>query len=253
MFPVVQIGSFTLQTPGLILLVSIWVGLSISEKYASKLGMNANQIDNLVFTALISAMLGARIAYALRYLPAFLANPLGLVSLNPVMLDVDAGILVGLISAWVYGQQHRLQFWSTMDALTPLLAIGAIGLGFSHIASGDAFGAPTHLSWGISLWGETRHPSQFYETALALLIAAILWPWAKFGWISHSSVFTTPGIRFLAFTAFSAAARIFLETFRGDSSVFIGNVRTAQGIAWLFLAIALRFINLRVPKDEGSK
>jgi phosphatidylglycerol---prolipoprotein diacylglyceryl transferase len=253
MFPVLQIGSFTLQTPGLILLLSIWVGLSSAEKYARELGMNANQIDNLVFTALISALLVARLAYAIRYLPAFLDNPIGFVSLNPAMLDFEAGLLVGLVSAWVYGQRHRVQFWRTMDALTPLFALIAIGLGLSHIASGDAFGASTHLPWGIPLWGETRHPSQFYETALAILIAALLWPWAKFDFFDDRSVFSTPGMRFLVFTALSAAARIFLETFRGDSSILIGNIRTAQVVAWLILAIAVRFINLRYPKEEGSK
>ena len=48
-----------------------------------------------------------------------------------------------------------------------------------------------------------------------------------------------PGATFLTFLAFSAALRILLEAFRGDSVLLVYGLRSAQIAAWLVLAISL--------------
>jgi prolipoprotein diacylglyceryltransferase len=47
------------------------------------------------------------------------------------------------------------------------------------------------------------------------------------------------GADFLLFTALTAASRLFLEAFRGDSTLMFGGLRAGQIIAWIMLAIAL--------------
>jgi prolipoprotein diacylglyceryltransferase len=84
----------------------------------------------------------------------------------------------------------------------------------------------------VELWGERRHPSQVYEILAAGAILAILWPgrWKD----------KTPAAScFLLFVALSAAARLFLEAFRGDSVLLAGGLRAAQAVAWLALAASL--------------
>ena len=135
-------------------------------------------------------------------------------------------ILVGFI----YGQRQKLPFWGTLDALTPLFAILAIGFTLAHLAAGTAFGSPTTLPWGIDLWNATRHPTQIYELITSLIIFGLIW-FRK----SDSS----PGILFLNFTALTAGARLFLEAFRGDSMLVFGGLRLAQVVAWVVLAVAL--------------
>jgi prolipoprotein diacylglyceryltransferase len=46
-------------------------------------------------------------------------------------------------------------------------------------------------------------------------------------------------VYFLAFTASSAAVRLFLEAFRGDSLLTDNGLRVAQLLAWAVLAISL--------------
>jgi hypothetical protein len=41
------------------------------------------------------------------------------------------------------------------------------------------------------------------------------------------------------FAALTAGARLFLEAFRGDSTLIFGGIRFAQLIAWIVLALAL--------------
>jgi prolipoprotein diacylglyceryltransferase len=155
------------------------------------------------------------------------------------MLDGGGGLVVGALAGLVYGQRKHMPLWPTLDALTPALAILAVGLGLAHLASGNAFGAPTRLPWGIDLWGEKRHPSQVYEIMAALAILALVWPRPA------QDETWPPGARFLAFIALSAFARLFLEAFRGDSTLLVGSLRTAQVAAWLVLAAALWAIGKR--------
>jgi len=44
---------------------------------------------------------------------------------------------------------------------------------------------------------------------------------------------------FLLFAALTAGARLFLEAFRGDSTLILGGLRLAQVIAWVMLAATL--------------
>lgn len=232
MFPILQIGPLALQTPGLMYLLGLWFGLSLAEKFAPKRGVSADTLYNLVFTGLIAGILGARLGYVMQYPDAFLASPLSLVSLNPGLLDPFSGFAAALLAALVYGARKKLALWNTLDALTPFFAVFMIGAALANAASGAAFGMETSLPWGIDLWGAKRHPTQFYELAGAILILLALGSRSK-------DTFLSAGRLFLAFLALTAGARLFFEAFRGDSSLILDGLRTAQVLAWLVLAGAL--------------
>jgi phosphatidylglycerol:prolipoprotein diacylglycerol transferase len=229
MLPVIQIGPLAVQTSGLLILLGLWVGLSFSEKFSPKRGLSPNSLYNLVFIALITGIIAGRIIYALRYPGAFISSPISLISLNPALFDSGGGILIGILGAWVYGYRRGFDFWKSLDAITPLLMIMNVALGLSHLASGSAFGSPTSLPWAIELWGARRHPTQIYETLLAILILILLWPGKQSitGWIS--------GKYFLSFGALCALSRLFVEAFRGDSLLLLFGIRYAQIPAWLAL------------------
>lgn len=231
MFPVFQLGPLALRTPVLFLLTGVFLGLSLAERHAARRGIDPARLYPLVLVALLAGVLGARLSYAAGQAAAFRAAPLGLLSLDSGLLDPWGGLAAGLLAALVYGQRKKLPFWSTLDALTPALAVFAASAGLAHLAAGSAFGAPTSLPWGITLWGAQRHPSQVYETLSALAILGLLWP--RFRREAR------PGELFLFFVTLSAGARLFLEAFRGDSTPVLGGVRLAQIVAWLVLAAAL--------------
>lgn len=232
MLPIVQIGPLALQTPGLMYLLGLWLGLALAEKFAPRRGMKPETLYNLVLTSLIAGILGARLGYVVLYPEAFLAAPLSLFSLNPGLLDPFSGFAVAFIAALVYGARQRLPFWNTLDALTPLFAVFLIGAALANAASGAAFGVETGLPWGIELWGAKRHPTQFYELGGA--VAILLW----LGRLSKRDDLPA-GQLFLTFLALTAGARLFFEAFRGDSTLLPGGIRVAQVIAWLILAAAL--------------
>lgn len=214
----------------ILIVAAIWVGLYLSEKRSARYGIDNDNLNNIVFFPLIGYLLGGRILYALENLSAFTQDPAGLVSLNLGLFDPVGGMAVAGIIALIYGQQRNLSFWSTLDALTPLFAGSAFGIGLAHLASGSAFGRETTLPWGMELWGAVRHPSQVYEILASLLILGLLW---------FQRADPRPGAHFLTFAALTSAARLFLEAFRGDSTLILGGFRAAQIVAWVVLGLSL--------------
>lgn len=243
MFPILQIGPLAIQIPGLALLIGVWVGLSLAEKEAARLHMDADAIYNVAFVGLIGGLIGARLAYAARYLSSYAADPFGLFSLNAATLAPSEGMLIGLTAAVLYGARRKLRLRTTLDALAPALAVMAVAVALAHLSSGDAFGAAARLPWSIYLWDEYRHPSQVYELIAALLVLGLAWR------LRQQRPFA--GFNFLWVVALSAIARISLEAFRGDSIVMVGGLRTAQ--VWGLVILATCLVTMRHwGKETGS-
>ncbi len=232
MLPILQIGPFAMQTQGLVLIIGLWLGLTLTERLAPRFKSNPNAIYNLVFTALIAGVIGARISYVLQYFDAFRSSPLSIFSLNPGLLDPITGLFIGLVSAAVYGNRKKYPLWHTLDALTPLFAVMALANGLTHLASGDSFGMPADIPWAIDIWGAKRHPTQIYESILAFLILGYFW---VRGWTTSRGA----GESFWLFLSQSAGAHLLIEGFRGDSLVLPNGLRLAQLASWLVLAISL--------------
>jgi phosphatidylglycerol:prolipoprotein diacylglycerol transferase len=217
----------------ILVVAAIWFGLFLAEKRSTRHSINNDDLNNIVFIPLVAYLLGGRILYAFENLAAFTQNPASLLSLNLDLFDPFGGLVVAVLVALVYGQRRNLPFWPTLDALTPLFAVFALGLGLAHLASGSAFGRETVLPWGMELWGAMRHPSQIYESLASLLILGLLW---------FQRADTRPGLHFLTFAALTSGTCLFLEAFRGDSTLILGGFRVAQVIAWFVLAASLFFL-----------
>ena len=211
----------------ILLMAALWLGLALAEKQSERHNISKEVLNNLVYYSLFGFILGGRILYALSNVSAFLLSPLSLFSLNLDLFDPFAGLATALIAGFAYGARQRLPLWSTFDALTPLFASLMVGLSFSHLAAGTAFGSPTSSPWGIELWSARRQPTQIYELMASLIIFGLIW------FRKRDSL---PGSKFLLFAALASGTRLFLEAFRGDSILIFGGIRLAQVIAWLVLA-----------------
>ncbi len=246
MLPFLQLGPFLLQLPGLVLLAGLWAVIVLAEKDAPRLNLDATALTNAVFYGLVGGLIGARLAYVARYLSTYLADPLGIFSLNPQTLAPAEGAVIGLLVAVIYGQRKGLPLRPALDALTRGLAAFLVAVGIAHILSGDAFGAETRLPWAIYLWDAYRHPTQVYETLLALGVLAALWRRPLRG----------DGTAFLELVALSAAARVLVEGFRGDSVIWPGGFRAAQvvGLGVMVLAGVLwsRWASPASPQPEDT-
>jgi phosphatidylglycerol---prolipoprotein diacylglyceryl transferase len=236
MFPTLQLGPLAIPVAPLSLILGVWLGLSLTEKFAKKRGQNADALYNLTFIAILSGIVGARLFFAVQNFSAFAQTPLSLFSRETGSLDPFGGFAFALLAALLYGRRANLKLWPTLDSLTPLFAVFAIGMGVARLASGTAFGMETSLPWGIELWGAIRHPTQVYEIGLALII--LLW----LGWWARDQQ-TGSGSLFLLFVALTAGAQLFVEGFRGDSTLLPGGIRAGQMLAWFVLSGSIWGLN----------
>ncbi len=214
----------------ILLIAALWIGLALAEKRTERHGISKEQLNNIAYYSLFGYILGGRLLFALANITAFTQSPLSIFSPNPDLFDPIGALVVAVLVGLIYGQRQKLPFWGTLDSLTPLFAMLAIGLSLSHLAAGTAFGSPTDLPWGIELWNATRHPSQIYELIASLIIFALIW---------YRKSDSPAGTLFLTFTALIAGTSLFLEAFRGDSTLVFGGFRLTQVIAWLILVVAL--------------
>ncbi len=248
MLPILNLGPIAVPLPGLLLIAGIWLSTLTIDREAARRNLSANTLNNLVFIGLIGGIAGARLAYVLRHIEAYGDTLLDIFSLNTSALTLGDGLLVGSIAALIYAQRKDLPLWPTLDALTPGLALFSIFTGLSHLAAGDAYGAPASLPWSLQLWGAERHPSQVYEIIAALLV---FWIVSR---LRSASVF--PGFLILTFSALSAASRVFLEAFRGDSEVVFAGLRSMQLAGLLVLLLSLIGLHLLAQDareaDAGS-
>jgi phosphatidylglycerol:prolipoprotein diacylglycerol transferase len=243
MFPIINIGPLAIQAPGMILLIGMWGGLILAEKYLDRDIIESKKFNNLVFLSLISGIIGARLFYVIQYLEIFIRNPLSILSINPNLLDIWGGIICAILAGLIYGNKNGLKLRNTLDAITPMLAVLLISISLAHLASGSHFGIPTSLPWGIKLWGKTRHPVQIYFIIAETIILFLLWPGRQF--ITKLQ----PGVYFLLFILITSAVHLFFSSFHAESSPIIYGFRGEQFIYWIIMAAC--FYGLKKLGDQS--
>lgn len=237
MAPYLSILGFSVQAYGLLILVAVWAGLWLAARRASRLGVDGDHVYNLGFFTLLAALLGARLAYVLGHWSAYRSAPLSALSPTPTALAWPEGMVIGALVALIYWLRYRLPAGPTLDAIAPGAALALALERLGAFLDGRHFGEPTTLPWGVSMWGEVRHPVQVYEMVALLVILAILW------WRRDRHFFS--GGLFVLFVALYAGARLFLEAFRADASLLAGGVRTTQLLALGVLLVSVWYLYRR--------
>lgn len=246
MLPVLQIGPLAIQFPGLVLILGIWLGLTISERTAEKFNVSDSHIYNLVFLNLFVGLIGARVSYIATHFYAFEGNIRNIFSLNPGLLDFGGGAGFALIASVIYIQRNKLKIWPLLDALTPFLNIAQIAVALSVLASGKVYGRPTTLPWGIELWNQIRHPNQIYYALAGLIVLGVLLK------IVIPKMYIFPGMTFFLFTSMISFAYLTLNIFDATGATIFGRVSVLQLSAWFVLAISLIVIRFRIQNKAFS-
>jgi phosphatidylglycerol:prolipoprotein diacylglycerol transferase len=101
-----------------------------------------------------------------------------------------------------------------------------------QLLSGEAFGVPTNLPWGVPLFGAVRHPTQLYFALAGLSSLLILWR------LSQRPL--AVGALWVAYLGLLGLSSLLIEALRADSLVLPGGIRSAQvfGLALLLYALS---------------
>lgn len=236
MFPILQIGPLSLPAPELMVVLSFYLALYVTERTLRWLGKNPDEYSNMLLIGVLIFIIIGRVGYVFSHLFAFTGNPMDIFSLNRDLFDPWVGLLGMLLFSWITLQKRKLDPLTALDDLAIFIIILLLGFGMADLASGNSFGIASNLPWAIELWGMQRHPVQIYQVVLLLLVLLIL-----LGSLRKNG--TNRGA-FTRMVLFVSASSIFLEAFRAEGSFLPGGFRTAQ-ILWWLIFVGVYWYNLQ--------
>ncbi len=252
MFPrLLEIGSFSLPTYGLLIAVGFLVGISLSARLAKRTAMDPERITNLGIILLLSAIVGAKLFLIADSWSYYAADWGRLFTLSALRSGgvFYGGLVTALGVAYWYTRRHGMPWFATADLMVPGLAFGhAVGR-MGCFAAGCCWGRETHVAWAVTFSNPVAHdftgvplnvsvhPTQLYEAfGTALIGAFLLWRFLR----PHA-----PGAILGAYLALYSSFRFVVEPFRADGArpVLVGGtVSTTQLVALGLLALGIWLI-----------
>ncbi len=230
MVPSISIGPASLPTYPLLLLLGYFLGLWFAAKVAARRGLDPDHIYNMGFYAVIAGILVGRLGHVILYFPAYVADPLSILSPNMNAIQPWFAAAAALAVAIWYQRKYQIPIPGMLDALAGgalvLLAARALAEGLNGIHFGD----PTMAPWAIYQWNVARHPVQYYELVGVLAMLAGFWALLRR---------LRPGFAALFAVAGYAGVRLLVDAFRAEAITVGDGYRVSQIIAWIVLLLAL--------------
>ena len=182
-----RIGSFPINTYGVLLAAGMLLALFVAARLAVRDGLPRERIYDLGLWTLIGGLLGSKI------LMFFAEDNVDVFSLDFLRSGgvYYGGFIGGFLALALLIRWYKLPFWKVADAFAPGLALGqAIGRQ-GCFAAGCCWGKPTSLPWGVHftehaheftgvpIYGPTGeslylHPTQLYESITMLIVCGFL-------------------------------------------------------------------------------
>lgn len=233
MYPLLQVGPFSLSTGGLFLLVAALSASWLANRTAyQRSGAElVSQVEATVLPAALGALIGGRLWYGMFNWDLYGANPALFVALRIADLSWPGGLLGGMAAAWLWARMRSYDLSSLADmaalSLPPAHMIASVGL----LLSGEALGVVTDLPWGIALFGAVRHPTQLYYALAALASWGVLLWWARYEQVR--------GVLPALYLGMQGLTLLLIEPLRADSLLLPEGVRAAQVLGLALLLVAL--------------
>ena len=245
MFPkLFSLGSYYLPTFGVMVALAFLAGLAITVKLARRSGLNAELMTNLAVYVAVAGMVGAKLLMIVFDWSRYKANPANIFSLDTLQAAgvFQGGLILALVTAFLYMRHQKLPLLATSDAFAPGLALGhAIGK-IGCFAAGCCWGIESNVPWAVKFHDPAAyaltgvpleialHPAQLYESgAEALLFGFLYWRFGR----PHA-----PGQIIGLYLVMSSAARFLIEFTRNHEQALPFGLPFSI-TQWIAIALAM--------------
>ena len=193
-----NLGFLTIRWYGLLISISVVIGLFISKKLAKSRNINPQYISDILPSLIISSIIGARAYYVIfewrQYsgnnfftsfdlfnnviqIPSFLAIWQGGIAIH-------GGLIGGFLCILFFCKSKNIHLKTFIDILIPSIILGQSIGRWGNFFNNEAFGIPTDLPWKLFIPIQNRpiefinyqffHPTFIYESLWNFLIFIVL-------------------------------------------------------------------------------
>lgn len=174
-----ELGPLKVHWYGIMYLVGFAGGWWLGRVRAAKPGSTwrAQDVDDVVFFAMLGVILGGRVGYVLFYGLGFWAeDPLYPFKIWAGGMSFHGGLLGVLVAIAFFAYRRKRRIADVFDFAAPMPGIGLLAGRLGNFINGELWGRTTTVPWGFQVNGEVRHATQLYEAILeGIVLSAIIW------------------------------------------------------------------------------
>ena len=259
-----KIGPLEVTGFGLAVLLAFMISGFIAERETERRGYDPTQIGDLLFAAVVGTLVGAKLYYVIvlthdwrdifsRGGFVFWGGFMGAVAACFIVarikrmsfvrasdvagIAIAAGYAVGRTGCWAVGDDYGRAWSGPLAARFPQGAPPSTAENMAQL-----FGSPVPA--GVDPAAVLAvHPTQLYETAMALVMFAVLWRLRDH---EHAE-----GWLFGVYCALAGVERFVVEFYRAKDDRFLGPFTSAQMVAFGFLVVGAVLMIRR--RDVGPR
>lgn len=239
---------------GILIASGMLIGIILANFTSKIKNINYDELFNMILIALPLAIIGARLYYDIFNFSYYEKNLMEIFNTRQGGLAIHGGVIVGLISAYLYAYHKKLNFWKYADVAAPSIIIAqAIGR-WGNFINQEAHGGPVSQAFishfpsfiqnGMFIDGTYYHPTFLYESIWDILVFIILLTLLKKTKKTGLIIFTYIGLY--------SIGRFFIEGLRTDSLMF-GPIRVAQLVSLLGVGTWIIFLFVIHKKGDVLK
>jgi phosphatidylglycerol:prolipoprotein diacylglycerol transferase len=163
-------GPFPIHTFGVIMVIAFASALWVMRRRAARFGVDPSKIMDAGFWALVSGVLGARIAFILQDLPYFLSHTEDLFTLQFQGLTSFGGLIFAVIALAIWSKREGIPIQRMFDIAAPAYAVGHIIGRIGCLMNGCCYGGVCDPNFFLATHfngrPEPHHPAQIYDALM---------------------------------------------------------------------------------------
>lgn len=220
----VSIGSLTLSWHGLLAVIGIVAGVSLSLRFARRAGLDVDETELLAAVGVVGGIVGARLFYLMEHWQRFRDDWSSMFLLTEGGITLYGGLLGGVAAGLAFALARGLPVLRLLDVAAPGMILGqAIGR-LGDLINGEHLGTAAGVPWAVRYTnpetlgelGKAVHPTAGgYELLGDLIILGVLLLGSRL-WNGRQ------GLRFAVYVVCYAVLRAALSPYRLDERELSG-------------------------------
>ncbi|MEE3343351.1 MAG: prolipoprotein diacylglyceryl transferase [Bacilli bacterium] len=239
----ITIGPLAIYWYSVLIIVALFIGIGIAERYSKKLFLPGTLINDLVLGLVIWSIIGARLYYVIFNFKEYSDNLIEILMIWKGGLAIYGAIIAGILYIANFCKKRSVSLIKVLDTCSLSLLLGqAIGR-WGNFFNQEAYGAittkkalqnlylPNFIIKGMYIDGAYRTPTFLYESLWCLLGVIILF-------IIRKRKTYKKGKQISFYLLWYGIGRFYIERLRSDS-LYIGNYKISVIVSIIAIIIGL--------------